>query len=130
MPSGTRPAWNKPSDPTSAPVIDRRSSVRQLSRFPRLTKVATLAVSVSALLSAGSAFAVQHLYGGGSTFAAPPYVGTDYLNFTPNARLSTNAGNTAGPGFTQAGITTGSLFWLSVSANARPLNSGTLRARK
>ncbi len=84
--------------------------MRHASRFPRLARFTALAVSVSALLSAGSAMAVENLYGGGSTFAATPYVGTGYLANTPTSRLSTNAGNTAGPGFTTAGVSTGSTF--------------------
>ena len=82
-----------------------------VSRFPtRITRITALAVSVSAMLSAGSAMAAQTLYGGGSTFAAPPYVGTDYLVPVPSARLSTNASNTAGSGFTTAGVSVGSIF--------------------
>jgi phosphate transport system substrate-binding protein len=84
--------------------------VRNISRFPRLVRVATLAASVSALLSAGSAFATETLYGGGSTLAAPEYVGNGFNLTNPIARLSTDAGNTAGTGFTVAGITAGSFF--------------------
>jgi ABC-type phosphate transport system substrate-binding protein len=87
--------------------------VRNPSSNTRFARVTAVAVSVAATLAAGSALATtppQKYYGGGSTFAAPPYIGSDYLDVSPEARLSTNAGNTAGLGFTTSGITAGSAF--------------------
>ncbi|MBN6110689.1 substrate-binding domain-containing protein [Xanthomonas bonasiae] len=74
--------------------------------FPR---VSAIAIAI-ATLSTGSAMAAENLYGGGATFPAQPYVGNTYTGVTPNARLSTNAGNTAGSGFTTATLGTGSVF--------------------
>lgn len=63
----------------------------------------TLALAL-ATMGAGSAVAAD-LYGGGATFPAVPYAGDDYLNFSPNARLSTNAANCLrNPGYTCASL--------------------------
>lgn len=59
----------------------------------RMPKIGALAVAVAALMAAGSAMAAESLYGGGATFPAPAYVGSDYLLTNPDSRLSTNAGN-------------------------------------
>jgi phosphate transport system substrate-binding protein len=76
------------------------------------------------MMTAGSAMAVN-LYGGGATFPAVPYVGDDYLNVTPNARLSTSAGNLAGTNgngsnATEAGLAASSAFgsYAASSGNA------------
>ena len=76
----------------------------------RSIRIAAIAASVAATLSAGQAMAVESLYAGGSTFAAPVYVGNNYNRTTPAARLSTNAGNTAGSGMITSSITPGSFF--------------------
>ncbi|MBN6149805.1 substrate-binding domain-containing protein [Xanthomonas sp. AmX2] len=75
----------------------------------KLSRFSAIAVAVAAL-SSGSAMAAENLYGGGATFPAQPYVGTGYLTPNPDARLSTNAGNTPGTGFTVSGIAAGSVF--------------------
>ncbi|WP_242111817.1 substrate-binding domain-containing protein [Luteimonas aquatica] len=73
--------------------------------------LSALALATTALLFAGSALAAENLYGGGATFPAVPYVGSAYLTPNPDARLSTNiTGHNPGPGFTVAGIGTGSVF--------------------
>jgi ABC-type phosphate transport system substrate-binding protein len=54
--------------------------------------------------------AAESLYGGGATFPASAYVGNDFNLNNPISRLSTNAGNTAGVGFTVSDITAGSIF--------------------
>ncbi|MDL5364329.1 substrate-binding domain-containing protein [Xanthomonas sp. NCPPB 2654] len=74
-----------------------------------ISRFSAIAVAVAAL-SSGSAMAAENLYGGGATFPAQPYVGTGYLTPNPDARLSTNAGNTPGTGFTVSGIAAGSVF--------------------
>lgn len=81
--------------------------------FPRISAIAV----AIATLSTGSAMAAENLYGGGATFPAQPYVGNTYTGVTPNARLSTNAGNTAGAGFSTATLGTGSVF-LTYSNNS------------
>ncbi|KAB7771794.1 PstS family phosphate ABC transporter substrate-binding protein [Xanthomonas maliensis] len=81
---------------------------------------AALAIALSAL--ATPAFAAETLYGGGATFPAQPYVGNGYLSSSPNARLSTNAGNTSGTAST-AGISAGSVFAaFSAGSNANKVS--------
>ncbi|KAB7776698.1 MULTISPECIES: substrate-binding domain-containing protein [Xanthomonas] len=74
-----------------------------------LSRFSAIAVAIAAM-STGSAMAAENLYGGGATFPAQPYVGNTYTAVTPNARLSTNAGNTAGSGSTTAALGSGSVF--------------------
>lgn len=56
-------------------------------RSKNLVRAAAIA---AALMTAGSATALEKLYGGGADLPAPAYVGNSYF---PNFRLSTNAGN-------------------------------------
>ena len=76
--------------------------------------------AAAVMMTAGSALAAD-LYGGGATFPAVPYLGDDYLDTTPDARLSTSAGNLAGTNgngsnATEAGLGAGSVF-ATFSAN-------------
>jgi len=73
-------------------------------------KISAIAVATAALMAAGSAMAVENLYGGGATFPVPAYVGPAYSATTPDARLSTNAGNNAGLGFQTAILSANSIF--------------------
>lgn len=73
-------------------------------------KIGALAIATTCFMAASSAMAAETLYGGGATFPSPAYVGEGYLATTPDARLSTNAGNTAGVGFQTAAISPGSVF--------------------
>ncbi|MFC6839968.1 PstS family phosphate ABC transporter substrate-binding protein [Xanthomonas theicola] len=77
------------------------------SRISPLISAVALAI---AALSTGSAMAAENLYGGGATFPAPAYVGDSYTGVTPNARLSTNAGNSAGNGANTVALGSSSVF--------------------
>lgn len=79
-------------------------------------RLCVLATATAALLSAGSALAVD-LYGGGATFPAVAYLGDAYLTPNPDARLSSTligspvaTFNNPGAGFSNAGIETSSIF--------------------
>ncbi|WP_426683454.1 substrate-binding domain-containing protein [Xanthomonas translucens pv. undulosa] len=83
-----------------------------------ISRISAIAIAIAAL-SNGSAMAAENLYGGGATFPAEPYVGHDYASVTPNARLSTNAGNTAGAGYTTAPLGTNLIgFAFPVTVNS------------
>ncbi|QNH19519.1 Alkaline phosphatase L [Xanthomonas sp. GW] len=76
-----------------------------------------LGLGLIAALAVPSALAAENLYGGGATLPAQPYVGSNYLSTNPDARLSTNAGNTAGSGYGTATLGSGSVF-LTYSNNS------------
>ncbi|WP_153066240.1 PstS family phosphate ABC transporter substrate-binding protein [Xanthomonas arboricola] len=81
------------------------------------------AVAAALVVLATPAMAAENLYGGGATFPAQPYVGNAYLTPNPDARLSTNAGNTAGGSSTVAGISAGSIFaTFSAGANSNKVS--------
>lgn len=76
----------------------------------RKSNLCFTAIAIALAVAAGSATAAENLYGGGATFPVPAYVGGDYLLTTPDARLSTNAGNNAGLGFQTAALSATSVF--------------------
>ena len=92
------------------------------SKHKFIRNISTLAVATTIFMAATSAMAVEKLYGGGATFPAPAYVGNANLGTTPDARLSTNAGNNAGAGFQTAGISAGSVFAAYTTATTNQIS--------
>jgi phosphate transport system substrate-binding protein len=88
----------------------------------RLRNLGTLAIATTCFMAATSAMAAEKLYGGGATFPSPAYVGEGYLATTPDARLSTNAGNNAGAGFQTAVISPGSVFAAYTAATTNQIS--------